>query len=112
MSTRQLETVGACASIVTSTSYETGTRNDHQGRFTEHLTVIDLIVLEELGYLPFPQAGRQLLFHLVSRLYECTSIITTNRGWPSVFGDAKISTRNRCSDHRDQFSIRLKLNDN
>ncbi|WP_371300363.1 ATP-binding protein [Nitrosomonas sp.] len=93
---QNLVLVGGTGKTHLANSLEQEKSAGKQGRLALRLLQVDLVILDELGYLPFSQARGALLFHLLSRLYERTSvIITTNLAfaeWSNVFIDAKMTT--------------------
>jgi len=73
-------------------------RDDRElGRLNARLLRVDLLILDEVGFVPFDRQGGELLFNLVAERYERRSVVvTTNLAfaeWPKVFGgDEKLTT--------------------
>jgi len=64
-------------------------------QFNRQLERLDLIVLDELGYVPFSKTGAELLFEVISRAYERTSLIVTSNlpfeSWTEMFGSQRLT---------------------
>lgn len=89
------------------------------GDIMKKMRQFSLVILDELGYLPFTKNGGQLLFHLMSSWYEAIPvIITTNlefKEWDSIFQNQKMTVAllDRLTHHCEiletgQESYRLK----
>ena len=64
-------------------------------RFQSKLKKADLLILDEVGYVPFSQTGSELLFNVIADCYEQQSVIVTSNlefgQWTSIFGDNKLT---------------------
>ena len=70
-------------------------QNGTLARFQKELANCNLLILDEVGFVPFHQTGAELLFHVVSTCYERNSVIVTSNlefgQWNAVFGDTRLT---------------------
>ncbi len=85
------------------------------GRLERRLMRVDLLVLDELGFVPFDRAGGEMLFNAIANRYERKSVLVTSNlsfsEWPKVFaGDEKLTTAllDRLADHATIVTTRGK----
>lgn len=92
-------TEGYRVRFTTTTSLVTQLLEAREGRVTQRiykqLDRMDLIILDELGYVPFSKIGAELLYEVISRAYEKISlIVTTNlpfEQWTEVLGSERLT---------------------
>ncbi|ADU94291.1 MULTISPECIES: IS21-like element helper ATPase IstB [Geobacillus] len=65
------------------------------GRLKRQIDTCELLILDELGYVPFQKQGSELLFHIIADCYERKSVIVTSNlefgQWNRVFGDNRLT---------------------
>lgn len=74
---------------------ETALANGRLTSFRKKLEKVDLIILDEMGYLPFGKEGAELLFQIISECYEQKSLILTSNlefsQWNRIFSDSRLT---------------------
>jgi len=70
-------------------------RTGHLGKTLEQLLKLDLLILDELGYIPIDKTSSQLLFHVISNSYQQQSVIITSNSefgrWNEIFRDDRLT---------------------
>ncbi|MFZ0529164.1 MAG: IS21-like element helper ATPase IstB, partial [Propionicimonas sp.] len=102
--------------FATATDWVTRLSDAHRaGRLPAELVKLrryGLIIIDEVGYLPFEQDAANLFFQLVSSRYEHASLVLTSNlpfsGWGGVFGDQVVAAAmiDRIVHHADVLTLK------